>query len=290
MRPYEVIIPVRNGGQSLINSIESLIPSLASGRVFLTISDNFSTDGAAWKKTIETLPSEQWRVISPPESLGRVEHWSWAFAQARSPWVKPLMTGDRIHGAFWDWADQATTQFPQAGVFFSSASLIDPAAAHPQSNAAPLEFGPTAPYDLKRFQWDAIHCQNPTGALTQVMIRADVMKQALPFEPAFAWSADWRFYHRCYQQVAGVETKARLVCLDRSIVRLSTSWKGLRGSLGEEWRFSGEQARLTGMSPVNAFFKRSNAIGTKAVLIYGRKLIPRRVRGFLTSITGRSKN
>ncbi len=286
MRQYEVIIPVRNGGQALVNSIQSVMPSLKSGRALLTISDNFSTDGSPWKQLLQSLPQDQWRLISPPESLGRVEHWSWAFAQGQCAWIKPLMTGDRIDDAFWDWADRATVEFPQAGMLFSSASLIDPAAAHPEIVTKPLVSEPSRLYDVKQFSADAIRCQNPTGALTQVLVRADVLKKALPFEPAFAWAADWRFYYRCYKLAPAVQTTARLVCLDRSIVRLSTSWKGLKGSFREEWTFAAEQAAASGASAPVAFFKRSKATAVKAILVFGRKFLPRSVRGFLTSIAG----
>lgn len=286
MRQYEVIIPVRNGGQALVNSIQSVLPALKSGRVLLTISDNFSTDGSPWRQLLQSLPQEQWRLISPPESLGRVEHWSWAFAQGQCAWIKPLMTGDRIDDAFWDWADRAVKEFPQAGMLFSSASLIDPAAAHPHDIAKPSASEPTRLYDAQRFSADAIRCMNLVGALSQMMVRVDVMKKALPFEPTFAWTADWRFYRRCFQQTSAAETGARLVCLDRSIARLSTSWKGLRGSFREEWRFAAEQAKLSGASAPVSFLRRTKAIGTKMILIFGRKLLPRSVRGFLTSITG----
>ncbi len=286
MRQYEVIIPVRNGGQALVNSIQSVLPALKSGRVLLTISDNFSTDGSPWKQLLQSLPQDQWRLISPPESLGRVEHWSWAFAQGHCPWIKPLMTGDRIDDAFWDWADRAAGDFPQAGMLFSSASLIDPAAAHPEIVTKPLATENTQLYDNGQFSADAIRCLNLVGALSQMMVRENVMKRALPFEPAFAWTADWRMYRRCFQQAPAAETRARLVCLDRSIARLSTSWKGLRGSFREEWRFAAEQAKLSSASAPVAFLRRSKAILTKIVLIFGRKFLPRPVRGFLTSITG----
>lgn len=290
MRHYEVIIPVRNGGQALINSIQSVLPALKSGRVLLTISDNFSTDGSPWKQVLQSLPQDQWRLIAPPESLGRVEHWSWAFAQGQCAWIKPLMTGDRIDDAFWDWADLATVQFPQAGILFSSASLIDPAAAHPEVITKPSASEPTRLYDDKQFSTDAIRCLNLVGALSQMMVRADVIKKALPFESSFAWTADWRMYRRCFQQMPAAETRARLVCLDRSIARLSTSWKGLRGSFREEWQFAAEQAKISGASAPVAFLKRMKAIGTKMILIFGRKLLPRPVRGFLTSITGWHNN
>ena len=50
MRQYEVIVPVRNGGLALINSIQSVLSCSNSGKLLLTLSDNFSTDGSPWKK------------------------------------------------------------------------------------------------------------------------------------------------------------------------------------------------------------------------------------------------
>ena len=52
----EVIIPVRNGGQALINSVKSVLSGSNSGQVLLTLSDNFSTDGTPWKKELQKLP------------------------------------------------------------------------------------------------------------------------------------------------------------------------------------------------------------------------------------------
>src|SRR5262249_55182319 len=133
MRQYEVIIPVRNGGQALENSINSVLSCAKASQLFLTISDNASTHGCLWKKLLEKFPADAWRVISPPESVGRVEHWTWAFAQAKLPWVKPLMVGDRVENSYWDWVGAAIASHPEAGLFFSSNYMIDPGRAHPDA-------------------------------------------------------------------------------------------------------------------------------------------------------------
>lgn len=287
MRQYEVIIPVRNGGPALINSIQSVLSCGNAGRVFLTVSDNFSTDGAPWKKSLENFPSEAWRVISPPASLGRVEHWSWAFAQARLPWMKPLMVGDLVENEYWDWVEAAIAQHPQAGMLFSGSRVFDPGRAHPEKDAtAPAGQLDASPYTCEDFMRDAVQCQNRIGALSAVLMRADVVRHALPFEPDFPWTADWRLYKRCIQQAPAVQTVAPLACLDRSIARVSTSWKGLRGSFGEEWKFAAEQAALVKESRPRAFSIRCKAIGMKMIFVIGRKVLPRPVRGFLTSATG----
>lgn len=287
MRQYEVIIPVRNGGKALVNSIQSVLSCANASRLLLTLSDNFSTDGSPWKKVLENFPREGWRVISPPESLGRVEHWSWAFAQAQLPWVKPVMVGDLIENAFWDWVDSAIAKYPQAGLFFSGDRTIDPTRAHPDNAVvAPAGQPETRLYNYDDFMRDAVECCNRVGALSRLLLRADVMRNAMPFEPQFPWTADWRFCKRFLQQAPAVQTTVPLVLLDRSIPRVSTSWKGLRGSFGEEWKFAAEQAALVKASGAKAFSVRCKVIGIKMIFVIGKRIIPKPVRGFLTAATG----
>lgn len=287
MRQYEVIVPVRNGGQALINSIQSVLSCGNAGEVLLTLSDNFSTDGSPWKKVLEEFPRDAWRVISPPESLGRVEHWGWAFAQSQLAWVKPLMVGDITENAFWDWAGGAIAKNPQAGLLFSGSRMIDPGRAHPDEGT-----GPSAGqldgrlYTYEDFMRDAVQCHNRIGALSGALLRADIMRRALPFEAGFPWTADWRFCKRMLEQAPAVQTTAPLVCLDRSIPRVSTSWKGLRGSFGEEWKFAAEQAALAKKSGPKAFSIRCRVIGLKMIFVIGRRVLPKPVRGFLTAATG----
>jgi len=286
MPQYEVIIPVRNGGQALINSIQSLASCANAGRLLLTISDNSSTDGSPWRNSLENLPHDAWRVISPPQSLGRVEHWSWAFAQAQLPWVKTLMVGDLIENAYWEWVATAIVKYPQAGLFFSGERLIDPGRAHPDSGISAPSQPDASLYTYDDFMQDAVQCRNRIGALSRLLLRADIMRQALPFEPQFPWTADWRFCKRFLEKAPAVQTSAPLVSLDRSIPRVSTSWKGLRGSFGEEWKFAAEQAALVKASRTKSFSFRCKAIGMKMVFVFGRQILPKPVRGFLSAASG----
>lgn len=287
MRAYEVIIPVRNGGEALRNSIRSVLSSTSASKILLTLSDNFSTDGSPWKGMLKDVPQEQWRVISPPEPLGRVEHWTWLFSQAQLPWVKPLMVGDCIENGFWEWVGPAIEQFPQAGIFFSESYTLDPSSAHPESNGRPsAETSGTVLYGYEEFTRETIRGINRIGALSRALLRADVMRKALPFEPAYPWTADVRFCKRCLLQAPAARTEASLVCLDRSIVRLSTSWKGMRGSFREEWQFAAEQAALAKEPRMRAFSARCKAVGAKVVFGVGKKILPRPVRGLLTTVTG----
>jgi hypothetical protein len=197
------------------------------------------------------------------------------------------MTGDRVENGFWDWAASAIERFPQAGLLFCGALMIDPSRAHPEtaSPSPAKEWNPTV-YDNRAFLHDSVRCLNFIGSLSQILVRADVLRAALPFEPGFSWTADWRFYSRCLRQAPAVQDRARLVCLDRSIARLSTSWKGLRGSFREEWVFASEQAGLSEESSLATFFWRSRVIGAKAGLVLGRMILPPSVRACLTTASG----
>ena len=287
MRQYEVIVPVRDGGQALVRSIQSVLSCANAGKLLLTLSDNFSTDGSPWRKELEKFPADGWRVISPPQPLGRVEHWGWALAQGQLPWVKPLMVGDLIQDAYWDWAGAALAKYPQAGMLFSSSWEIDPVRAHPDN-------GPGSPtgqidatlYTYDDFMRDGVRCRNRIESLSRVLVREEIMRKALPFEPESPWTADWRFYKRLLRQAPAAQTSAPLVCLDRSIARLSTSWKGMRGSFGEEWKFAAEQAVEMKQPKMKSFSTRCRIIGTRMIFVLGKRILPKSVRGFLTTATG----
>ena len=133
---------------------------------------------------------------------------------------------------------------------------------------------------------DGVHCLNRIGALTTILIRGEILRKALPFQPEFPWTADWRFYKRLLQQAPAAQTSAPLVCLDRSIARLSTSWKGMRNSFSEDWRFAAEQAAEMKQSNFKSFSTRCQVIGTRMVIVLGKKFLPKSVRGFLTTATG----
>lgn len=286
-RRFEVIIPVRNGGEVLVRSIQKVLSGATERRVLLTLSDNHSTDGSPWRKVLADYAPERWRIITPPQPLGRVEHWTWAFNQAQLPWIKPLMVGDRTDDAFWDWVEEAIPKFPEAAIFFTNSYVIDPNSAHAESNGtASLPSGPDTLYQYADFLRDAVQCFNRIGALSQALMRADIVRAALPFETEYPWTADWRFCQRCMAKAPAVYNAGRMVCLDRSIARMSTSWKGLRSSVCEDWDFAARQARAAGVPWLSAALTRSRTIGSRVIFFAGRKILPAPVRRTLTSVTG----
>jgi hypothetical protein len=94
----EIVMPVRNPGEKLLESIESL--TAQADRDFgVLISDNFSTSGVEWiDSAVKQLTAAgiAARVVRPPCEFGRVEHWNWAHSASEADWLKPLFVGDLL--------------------------------------------------------------------------------------------------------------------------------------------------------------------------------------------------
>lgn len=99
MTPWlEIVLPVRNPGDKLLETAASLVAQTARG-FGVVLSDNHSTSGSDLIEQARTsleaadIPA---RVVRPPVELGRVEHWNWALGQAAADWLKPLFVGDLL--------------------------------------------------------------------------------------------------------------------------------------------------------------------------------------------------
>lgn len=94
----EIVIPVRNPGDKLMETVASLEAQTERGFGVL-VSDNFSTMGQEWidralsRLAASGIPA---RMVKPSFQLGRVEHWNWAHTQAQGDWLKPLFVGDLL--------------------------------------------------------------------------------------------------------------------------------------------------------------------------------------------------
>jgi glycosyltransferase involved in cell wall biosynthesis len=122
MPAIEIIIPIRNPSDVLLESIRSL--AAQNCREFrVTLSDNHSSTGSEYLEQAEGILSEAgipFRRISPPRELGRVEHWNWAFHQADTEWVKPLFAGDSFFPFAIGKFQTAVKNNPGIRFFFSS--------------------------------------------------------------------------------------------------------------------------------------------------------------------------
>ena len=110
-KPIEIVIPLQNPTDVLLDSVKS-VAGQRSDLFCITLSDNHSETGSELiKDAIDILERSNLplRVVRPPRMLGRVEHWNWAFHQARSEWLKPLFLGDTLFpgaiGSYFQTAD-----------------------------------------------------------------------------------------------------------------------------------------------------------------------------------------
>jgi hypothetical protein len=94
----EIVMPLRNPGDKLIETVGSL-EAQTERNFSVLISDNFSSTGREWidralsRLQVAGIPA---RLVRPPFELGRVEHWNWAHGQVTSDWLKPLFVGDLL--------------------------------------------------------------------------------------------------------------------------------------------------------------------------------------------------
>jgi hypothetical protein len=99
MKPWlEIIVPVRNPGDKLLETGASLVAQTERG-FGVVVSDNFSTSGAEFVEEFSRMLAAAEipvRRVRPPFELGRVQHWNWAHAQGEADWLKPLFTGDLL--------------------------------------------------------------------------------------------------------------------------------------------------------------------------------------------------
>ena len=85
----EIIIPVRNGSQGLLQTTAALAAQ-TDRRFAVLLSDDFSATGPAQIDEAQhelTAAGIAVRRLRPPRGLRRLEHWNWAHAQSRAGWL-----------------------------------------------------------------------------------------------------------------------------------------------------------------------------------------------------------
>ena len=112
----EIIIPVRNPGPELEQTVASLA-SQTDRDFSVLLSDNSSTTGlehlkaALEKLSATSIPAKS---LKPPFELRRIEHWNWAHAQSQAEWLKPLPPGGRLKPEYVSRLKQQMDRQPKA--------------------------------------------------------------------------------------------------------------------------------------------------------------------------------
>jgi glycosyltransferase involved in cell wall biosynthesis len=239
----DIVIPVRNGGAPLANTLRALAESHDQD-FRLLISDNHSTDKAPWKSALEAFPLDRVVLLRPPEPLGRVEHWTWAARQASAEYCKLLLVGDRLPP---DHLGHLRRAFAARPDLVYTPHIILGRGNTPEEELAALrlrdELTPLS-YEgyLARSRRDA----NLIGPLSAVTFRTEALRRALPFDSAHGWTADWRLYTAIIQQGPVVRCESTYAIQDRTIARVSSSFKGALNGIFEDYAYRRE---LLGLPP-----------------------------------------
>lgn len=273
----EVLCPVRNSGSGFVETLNSL--GKVDGNLFVTISDNHSSDGSPWRQALPLLGHHPYRLMQPPEPLGRVEHWNWLSTQATCPFVKLAMASDCLRQDSWTRIAACFGQHAEVVLVSSLADLRLPGKLETMSNPD----GSFTAHDHGSYLRECVSVGNFLGSLTAVTFRRESLLKALPFDPAHPWTADWRLYSTCSASGPVGLLRAPLVELNRTSPRLSTSLRGVLHGLHEEWAYSLELARRQRLSRV-VWITIARRQLVHATAIVGRRVLPRRLRQILGAV------
>lgn len=269
----EIVCPVRNGGEPFARTLRSIAQLRCPRPVRLLISDNRSTDGAPWRHRLDEIVNMPVRVISTPESFGRVEHWNWAFQQIQADWIKPLFVGDTVMPEYFERFEEASRRHPRAGLLFCQNKVM-----HLDKSRVTTANFPDTEIGLEEFVELTLRPLVFVGGLSGVMVRADALRECLPFSERHPWTADARFYRDVARVCPMVGIKEVLCVLDQTIARLSASVRAIGPSLREEWAFMAELQKDAGVPAVGAFRHRAAVLGLLGLAKYGRHVLPETLR------------
>jgi hypothetical protein len=269
MADIEIVCPIRNGGQNFSATLASLRAQGGANRRLL-ISDNFSSDAQPWRTALEEMKDWSIRIVQPPQELGRVEHWSWACGQSDAEIVKLVMAGDRLERAALDRFEKAFETSPACSFAFGQTRIREhdkELTVSPPCGAGELEWSAFVELSLAHF--------NFTGTLSAVAFRRDFLRDALPFDARWPWTADWRLLAACCRKGPGIYIAEPVCVLDRTLGRYSSRTSTIGPSLREEWVFLTELSRERYPEKRNPlFWSRLKQISQIAATKYGRAVLP----------------
>jgi GT2 family glycosyltransferase len=179
----DVVFPVYNGGVAFLGTLRSFSKVPDFSNIHLIISDNFSSDGSPWLPEVEKMKDAGWsvRIVSPPHFLSRVDHWTWAFEQGNSPYVKMVPVGDEILPDYFD------CMLPLMDEYRAVMGICGFITHEDGKKRAPDESRTLDIYTGIAYLEKNADCGNIAGPLTAVLFRRSVVEKFLPFNPDFPW-------------------------------------------------------------------------------------------------------
>lgn len=187
----EIIMPVRNAGGKLLESIESLAAQTERG-FGVVISDNYSTSGLEWIDAAAKRLGEAGipvRIVRPPFELGRVEHWNWAHSAAEADWLKPLFVGDLLEPRYVQAMRERIEARPAARVVRCDFCIRTPAGVQPAGRAPDVDALTPAQF-LEHFP----HRGNWLGAPVNIAYHRLAWQLAGGYQPQLPACGDLQLY------------------------------------------------------------------------------------------------
>jgi len=127
-RELEIVIPLRDPSEVFQRTIASVIAQTDRNFAVL-LSDNYSSRGADFiDEAVRLLEGANIPVrrVTPPEPIGRVEHWNWSHRQAESEWIKPLFVGDWLGDTYVEKTLRLAREEPDTDIVTCSIGILNP--------------------------------------------------------------------------------------------------------------------------------------------------------------------
>jgi len=275
----EIIIPVKNGGNALKDTLLSLSNIDFNKKCLLTISDNYSSDNCPWKKVISELKNLEVKLLVPPKEMDRVEHWNWAFSKTTGLWIKPVMVGDLIKVNYFKEVFNAIEEHPNSSLIFCTnqeqrKDKVVYNYIHLENQI--VNFEEYLDLSLKNF--------NFIGALSGVVFNKEKLEKALPFEEKYPWTADWRIYTKLALQGPLFYIKYPGIILNRKITRYSSKTIPVVKGILEEIVYWNEIWELRYQkNSLNKYLRILSYLFLQFFVRIGRIYMPSKMRVFLVN-------
>ncbi len=103
MKKYSLIIPTRNGGRYLINTVKSALANKYKNCEII-VSFNCSTDNSF--KKIKKLKDKRLRIFNTPNFYSMSKHYEWILNKAQGDWISIIGDDDAVHKNFFETIDK----------------------------------------------------------------------------------------------------------------------------------------------------------------------------------------
>jgi glycosyltransferase involved in cell wall biosynthesis len=220
-----IVIPVRNGGEFVMQAIKSVIDSASSELNYeVIVSENFSSDNTKEELQLCTHPAVS--VITPTRPLRISENWDFVCSLARGRYIKLLCADDLLVPGSLEKEVKALDQNPTALASFASRTIIGPEGKLVMERTGLRKFSGSQEFDpLLRKSF--LSGTNVFGEPGCVLFRREVLISTLPWSVDLPFVIDLDFYIRAFKGKS-------IFIIEDSTSRFRIHGKSVTSSLSKE--------------------------------------------------------